>query len=324
MDQNNWGNSPEPAKKEGLDRFAHLTPSVGGGFSGPKPDNSTNMPTIDDLLKKTGDNSKLEDAKAPEPSVANSADKNSSPLFNSNTDKFDEHKIKAEEKKPAMAELKPDKSGKVNLDGKDDDFLSFEEKKPSGAGGFFIWAAAIIAVAGAVFFYLLGNSAASKLTEENGEIDSINAQVASSSYKDVAVRAADFKAAVAKMSSADSTRFPMSDFLPKIYTAIDKNVTISSLSISADGKISFSGTTNSYKSIAEQLATLKAWQQSGKPGFTTVSLDSYSESVSDKGVVTAPFSISGQLDRSLFVTSTAATTGTTAAATTGATMGGTQ
>jgi|GEM_PF-5829908 len=298
MDQNNLESTAEPAReKTGLDRFAHLTPSIGGGFSDSRDQDISKASTIDDLIQKP---------------VEPTTDQNASTLaFAKNRDDSGKDKSKTESKFPAggSKSASPSKEGGKN---DDEEFMPFEDKKSSNIGLAFVWIAALVAVGGAIFFYLIGNSAVSKLAEVNDQKNSVSAQVSSSTYSDVTAKAAGFKAAVEKMSQAKADRFPMSDFLPQIYTAIDKNVTLTSLSLSADGKLSFSGTTNSYKSAAEQLATLKAWQVNSQTAFGGVTLDSYSQNISDKGAVTVPFSISGQLNKTVFTSPVNITTGTTA------------
>lgn len=199
------------------------------------------------------------------------------------------------------------------------DPVSYDNPNHTNVAGLFMWLAAIIAVAGTVFLWFLNSSTTQALADQNSEKDKIVSEIVSPTYVDVETKATSFKTAVDQLSQAVASRYSVGAFLPKFYAHINKNVSVNNISIGTDGKLSFDGTTTSYKGVAQQVATLTDWSVDSKKVLSNVQLLSVSEDISS-GVV-AKFAISATIDKKIdlatVATSAASPTTTTPSTTEG-------
>jgi len=194
---------------------------------------------------------------------------------------------------PAPAPRPPVHSGGDDIA----DSLTISDRGKANVAGLLLWLSAVVAIGMTVFFWFLNQSVAQDLADKTIEKDQVVAEISSPTYAALESRANQFQAAVNKLSTATKDRFSMEKFLPLLYAKINKNVVISDLSVDDSGKISFSATTDSYKSAAQQIETLKSWEIGGNKVATTVTLDSESESV-DTAVVVS-FSVSATIDKNV-------------------------
>ncbi|PIS07842.1 hypothetical protein COT78_01225 [Candidatus Berkelbacteria bacterium CG10_big_fil_rev_8_21_14_0_10_43_13] len=178
-----------------------------------------------------------------------------------------------------------------------DDYLTeMADHGEFSISGLLLWLSAIIAISATVFFWFLNSSATQDLADKTSQKDDAVAEISSPTYAALETRANQFQSAVNQLSTASKSRFSMDNFLPLLYGQVNKNVVVTTLSVDDTGKVSFSGTTDSYKSAAQQVATLKNWKIDEKNVVTTATLDSESESV-ESGVVSVTFSISATVDK---------------------------
>lgn len=160
-----------------------------------------------------------------------------------------------------------------------------------------LWIGAVIAITAMVFFWFLSRSAAQKLADKKSEKDATIAEISTPTYASVEAKATAFQAAVNQLKTASSGRYVFADFLPLFYGRVNKNVVVTNLAVGSDGKLSFDGTTDSYKSAALQLASLQSWKINDKVVISNAQLLSESEDVS-QGVV-VKFAISGNIDKTV-------------------------
>lgn len=191
----------------------------------------------------------------------------------------------------------------------DNEIEGISEHGGLNLSGLLIWVCAVLAITATVYFWFLNNSTTQRLADQKSEKDAAIAEIASPTYAAVEAKAIAFQSAVNQLKTAEKNQYKMSDFLPLFYTQINKNVVVANLAVSSDGKLSFNGTTDSYKSAAEQLVTLQNWKINGVNIISSAKLLSVSEDVS-KGVVVT-FAMSGSINKTAsLVVATAATTST--------------
>lgn len=201
-----------------------------------------------------------------------------------------------------------------------DELVQYDENKGNNLSPLFLWIAAIFSIVGTAYIWFASSSVAQALSDKKTEKDSVIAEIVSPTYVDVESKATSFKSSVDQMQVALAARYSMSDFLPKFYANIDKKTTVSNLSISDDGKLTFDGLTDSYKSVAEQIATLTAWSVGSNKVLSDVKLLSVSEDTSSGVVV--KFALSAQVDKTVDLKTVADTSATTDAVSAPATTGG--
>ncbi len=206
---------------------------------------------------------------------------------------------------PAPASAPPPRPGR----GQDVEIEGIKEHGSLNVASLLFWLSAVVAITATVYLWFLNSSAAQNLTDQKSQRDAVVAEITSPTYVNVEARATAFQAAVKQLTTAEKSQYLMSSFLPLFYGRLDKNVIVTNLAVDSSGKISFNGTTDSYKSAALQLASLKGWTINSKNVVTNPQLLSESEDVS-KGVVVT-FAISGTVDKtvSLVTAPTNATTG---------------
>lgn len=176
---------------------------------------------------------------------------------------------------------------------------TFGKSKPFNVGIFMLWIAAVLSILGTAYFYLLQKDSSSKLQAKKDELAQIDTQLQSAAYTAVEQKATDFKSSVTALKSATTAKkYQMNDLLIQVYTHTNKNIIVSSLSITDQGKISFSGTTDSYRSAADQLVTFREWKSGTKTVLTDLSLGSVSEKINTNGKAQVSFVITGTINKS--------------------------
>jgi len=224
--------------------------------------------------------------------------------------------------KPAPAPAAPAKDTEPEI-------TKFEDKGKTNMALVILWIAAALAVIALGGIYLLSSSAEQqiidiekKLSAKTTEIDK---KIAIAKESEVI----PLKAVTAQLKKVKAERFSMVEFMPIFFQHINKNVTIDTFAVSSEGVISFSGKTDSFRSAAEQVKTLEAWQIDKKNALSGVTMGAVSASRAEDGKITVPISINATFDKALLPkaieiyksgSATTVTSGTTA--TTSATIGG--
>ena len=182
--------------------------------------------------------------------------------------------------------------------GKEEEFSSFDETEKFNFPVFLNWVTAILAIAGTVFFYLLSKDLGNKIAALSEEKQEVVSEMTSPTYAQVEKQAAAFKSAVTELEKAQKNRYPLNSFFPKFYGRLAKNVEVTNLVLSAEGKISISGKTKSYRAVADQLLILRDWKVDKKNVLSNVELLTVSEAIKDEKTE-ASFSIIATLDKSV-------------------------
>lgn len=177
-----------------------------------------------------------------------------------------------------------------------------------------LWSAAAIAVLGMGLFYLLSYSANQAVAEYQKTLATKDVEIEKGKKIANESEIVSIKAVVGQLKSAEANRFSMVDFLPLLFDHIDKNVMLNTLAVSSDGIISFTGKTDSFRSAAEQIMALKAWQIDKKDALSGVTLGAVSATKADDGRVTVPIAISATFAKELLpiaISGVSSTSGTT-------------
>jgi Tfp pilus assembly protein PilN len=192
---------------------------------------------------------------------------------------------------------------------KADEFIQFKDHGGFNFGALLCWITALLAIVVTLFFWWISKNQKDALATKMSEKDSLVQQLASPTYADIEKRAQEFKSSVAQLKTAYGDKYSYSEFLPQLYTKLTKDTELTSFAITTDGTLSFSGTTTSYRSVADFVVALKSWET-----LQNVDLTSVSENL-DQGKITTLFSVSAKIDKTkqktAATTTTPATTGST-------------
>ena len=173
------------------------------------------------------------------------------------------------------------------------------------------WLIALLAILATMYFWWLSKNISDVMADKQTKLDAIDAQIKSPALVKAEKDANDFKTSVSILSKAKTDRFSVTTFLPDFYSKITKDVQISSLSLTSDGKISIAGTTKSYRTTADLTMALKSWTQLSDVQIQSVSMSAPEGGGNPK----ATFSISALVKK--LSSSASATSATAPAATTG-------
>lgn len=202
------------------------------------------------------------------------------------------------------------------------EITKFEDKNKTNIALVLLWITAAVSVIALAGFYLLSYSAEQQITDIKAKLaktdKSIDAKIAIAKESEVI----PLKAVTAQLKRVKAERFSMVDFMPIFFQHVNKNVTIDTFAVSSEGVISFSGKTDSFRSAAEQVKTLEAWQIEKKNALSGITMGAVSATRGEDGKITVPISINATFDKALLQkaielyksgASAAATSGSTAA-----------
>lgn len=137
---------------------------------------------------------------------------------------------------------------------------------------------ALFAVLATLLLWWTNQDNKAQAEEQIKEKQAVISQITSPNYTLVEKKAQDFSASVSALSAAAKERYSMTEFLSNISGKLTRDVTINSLSVSSEGTVSITGTTKSYRSIADFAVALKSWDK-----LTGVDLKSFSLQVPEDG-----------------------------------------
>jgi len=183
--------------------------------------------------------------------------------------------------------------------GAEPELTQFEDKNKVNIPLLLLWTSAFVSVAGLVLIYMFSSSVHTKVVEIQANITAKDKEIEA---KKIVAKEADvieIKSSLAQLKKAQENRFSMVDFLPIFFEHINKNVVLNTLAVSSDGIITFTGKTDSFRSAAEQVMTLKAWQIEKKEALSDVTLGAVSATRGEDGKVTVPISINANFDKTL-------------------------
>lgn len=174
----------------------------------------------------------------------------------------------------------------------EEELASFEDKPPMNMGLLLLWIAASLSVLLTAYFWWSGRNIADNVATEQDKVNQTLEQVNSSTMKETATKAQDFKASVSALAEAKDARFPYAIFLPELYTKVTKESYISALSIADDGKLNLTARAKSYRGAAEFATALSSWD-----ALSGVDLGSISVTTPESGSAYASFSLSAQIKK---------------------------
>ncbi|MEI6498702.1 MAG: PilN domain-containing protein [bacterium] len=152
------------------------------------------------------------------------------------------------------------------------------------------WIAIGVAVLVTVAFWLLDSSTMSSYKTKQKQKDQVISSITSSDFAEIDQKVSGFKAAYDEMKKASVDKFVMSDFLDLLYGAINTDVSIRNISITSDGKLNIDGVAQSYRSVSDQMLSLKSLST-----LQNVQLLSTSMSTSSSGKTEVPFVFSAEI-----------------------------
>jgi Tfp pilus assembly protein PilN len=186
--------------------------------------------------------------------------------------------------------------------------LATPVNKPAGKGEFtefsdrpgfnfaiaICWLVALAAILATLFFWFMDQNSASQLQDKTKKKSDILSQINSPSYVDVETKANEFKASVNALSDAKKNSFSMSTFLKDLYTKVTSDVVLTSIAVSNDGTLSLSGSTDTYRSVADLMMALKSWDT-----LESVDMSSVSNKKDEKtGKIVTSFAVSAKIVKS--------------------------
>jgi len=216
-----------------------------------------------------------------------------------------------------------------DVDNSSSDLFKMTDHVSFNYGLMIAWLVALFAVLATLYLWWDSRSLTDMLEEKKTRKTAILSQLETPTNKSVEKEAQDFKKAVTALSQAKKSRYAMTEFLPKFYTKINNDVTLTSISLTNEGQINIAGTTGTYRQIADQIVALKSWD-----GLEDVELDTSSLKMPDEKnpKVQAIFTIKAKIKiaetpvasgASATSSASSATSGAASAATT-TTTGGTE
>lgn len=146
------------------------------------------------------------------------------------------------------------------------------------------WISICIAILVTVLFWLLDSSAVSSYKTKQKQKDLIISDIASSDFAVVDRKVSGFKSAYDEIKKALSEKFVMGDFLTDLYSVINTDVSIRNISVTSDGKLNIDGVAESYRSVSDQMLSLKSLAN-----LQNIELLSASMSTSSSGKTEVPF-----------------------------------
>jgi len=152
------------------------------------------------------------------------------------------------------------------------------------------WLVAVAALLGAGYFWWLNSNLTGELKDKKAKKTAIQSQLELPANKAIEEEALNFKASVQVLADAKAKRYNYYNFLQNLYTKINKDVALTSISISAEGDVALAGETDTYRSIADQMLSLISWTE-----LTSVELGSSSLKIEDGKATGAIFSISAKI-----------------------------
>lgn len=198
-------------------------------------------------------------------------------------------------KKAAVPPAQADLSGNVR---NNDDAFDISSGKSTTFAMFICWVAVLASLAGTVFLWLLNNSVKEAIKSKGQEKTEIITEIGNPSLADTELRATAFKTAVTELSRINKSRYSLDEFLTKLYSNIAKNIEATNIAVTADGTISLSGKTVSYRAVADQMMLFKDWKVNDKHIIKDVQLMSTTQALNEETKkIEVTFLISGTIDK---------------------------
>ena len=184
----------------------------------------------------------------------------------------------------------------------DQQFTEFSDRPGFNFTVAICWLAVIAAILATIFFWFMDKNSAGQLKAATSKKTDIVNQLKSPANTEVENKANDFKSSVNALSEAKNNSRKMSTFLQNFYTKITSDVILTSIAVSSDGSLGITGTTATYRSVADLMLALKSWDV-----LSSVELGAVSDQKDAKtGKVITSFSITAKVNQNSTTTSTSA------------------
>lgn len=204
----------------------------------------------------------------------------------------------------------------------DNGFAEFKERSHFNTGLMLVWMVAAFSILATLFFWWMNKNEADALADKKSEKDSLMAQLSTPGSVEIEDKAQEFKASVTALKQAYADKYSYSDFLANLNKKLTSDIKLSSITVdSAGGVLNISGSTKSYRSVADLMVALKSWDS-----LKDVELLSVANNKADNKIET-DFSISANIIKNKTTGGTASdsstgTTTTTVTDSTSSTEGG--
>lgn len=172
----------------------------------------------------------------------------------------------------------------------DQQFTQFKEGASFNFPLFICWIVAAMALMGTLYLWWISQNETEILKDKKAKLQEINQQLATPSNVELEKKANAFKSSVTELKSAFEKRYSYTVFLNELYQKTTTDVQLKSVSVSEDGSVSLTGVTDSYRSVADLMIVLGAWDK-----ISNLDLASVSMSIAENRKPEVTFSISSKL-----------------------------
>jgi len=190
----------------------------------------------------------------------------------------------------------------------DDSFAEFKEHSSFNTALALTWMVAVFSILATLFFWWMNKNETDALADKKAEKDSLIQQISSPGSIEIENKALDFKSSVSQLKRAYAEKYSYSQFLTGLNTKLTNDVKLNNIAVT-DGTLNLTGTTTSYRSVADLMMALKSWDT-----LENIELLSVANNLSDNKTETV-FAISAKLnkDKQKTASVTAASSGSSAA-----------
>ncbi len=185
-------------------------------------------------------------------------------------------------------------SGKPSRADSDDQFKIMSDSGNEATAAV-LWAGVAVSVLASGFLMYLNFSMKGKVADKKAERDTITAKLDSSDYKQIKADASEIQAKTAQIEAALAKRYSMANFMPEIFKRINTNVTVTSISLTNEGKFTMSGKTDSYRGAADQVLTFESWKSEGESVMEKIELGSIAISATRNSTENVPVTITATI-----------------------------
>ncbi|MFA6963553.1 MAG: hypothetical protein WC227_02465 [Patescibacteria group bacterium] len=158
-----------------------------------------------------------------------------------------------------------------------------------------LWVGVAISVLASGFLMYQNFSMKSRVADKKVERDTTVAKLDSSNYRQIRAEATEIQAKIAQIEAALDRRYPMADFMPQIFQRINSNVTVTSISLTNEGKFAMTGKTDSYRGAADQVMTFEAWKSKDIAVMNNIELGSIAISAANNNTGSVPVTITAAI-----------------------------
>jgi len=158
-----------------------------------------------------------------------------------------------------------------------------------------LWVGVAISVLASGFLFYLDFGLKNKVATKKLDRDTVTTKLDSSDYRKIKEDASILQIKIAQVQAALARRYSMANFMPEIFNRINSNVTLTSISLTNDGKFTMTGKTDSYRGAADQVMSFTDWKVEDKAIMDNIELGSIAISASKDNKGNVPVSITATI-----------------------------